>query len=79
MKIEVYGKESSNRHKLIKNIEKALEKENANIDIIVIEDDDAIKQKHVSNTPSLYINDKVISQGKILTEREIIKFIKVLS
>ena len=38
-----------------------------------------IKDYKISNTPALIINDKVISQGKVLNEREITKFIKVLS
>ena len=34
---------------------------------------------NITNTPALIINDKLISQGKVLNEREIKKFIEVLA
>ena len=34
---------------------------------------------NITNTPALVINDKIISQGKVLNEREIKKFIEVLA
>ena len=34
---------------------------------------------NVSNTPAFIINDKVISQGKVLTEKEIKKYIQILN
>ena len=43
------------------------------------EDERSIKNYNITNTPALIINDKVISQGKVLTEKEIVKFLKVLS
>ncbi|MCI6931752.1 MAG: thioredoxin family protein [Tenericutes bacterium] len=38
-----------------------------------------VKNYNITNTPALIINNKVISQGKVLTEKEIVKFLKVLS
>ena len=73
MEIKVIGTNSSNRIKLIKNIKKATDN---NIDIKLVEKDN---RYNITNTPALVINDKLISQGKVLNEREIKKFIEVLA
>ena len=73
MEIKVIGTNSSNRIKLIKNIKKATDN---NIDIKLVEKD---TRYNITNTPALVINDKIISQGKVLNEREIKKFIEVLA
>ena len=73
MEIKVIGTNSSNRLKLIKNIKKATDN---NIDIKLVEKDN---RYNITNTPALVINDKIISQGKVLNEREIKKFIEVLA
>lgn len=73
MEIKVIGTNSSNRIKLIKNIKKATDN---NIGIKLVEKDN---RYNITNTPALVINDKIISQGKILNEREIKKFIEVLA
>ncbi len=78
MEIKILGKNSSNRTKLLKNIGKATQDEKGGINIEIIEDQEIINKYEVSNTPCLVINDKVISQGKILTDREIKNYIKVL-
>ena len=73
MEIKVIGTNSSNRIQLIKNIKKATDN---NIDIKLVEKDN---RYNITNTPALVINDKIISQGKVLNEREIKKFIEVLA
>ena len=73
MEIKVIGTNSSNRIKLIKNIKKATDN---NIDIKLVEKDN---RYNITNTPALVINDKIISQGKVLNEREIKRFIEVLA
>lgn len=73
MEIKVIGTNSSNRIKLIKNIKKATDNK---IDIKLVEKDN---RYNITNTPALVINDKIISQGKVLNEREIKKFIEVLA
>ena len=78
MEIKILGKNSSNRTKLLKNIEKATQDKKGEINIEIIEDKEIINKYKISNTPCLVINDKVISQGKILTDREIKNYIKVL-
>ena len=77
MEIKVIGTNSSNRIKLIKNIKKNIKKAtDNNIDIKLVEKDN---RYNITNTPALVINDKIISQGKVLNEREIKKFIEVLA
>ena len=73
MEIKVIGTNSSNRLKLIKNIKKATDNK---INIQLLEKDN---KYNITNTPALIINDKLISQGKVLNKREIKKFIEVLA
>ena len=73
MEIKIIGTNSSNRLKLIKNIKKATDNR---INIQLLEKDN---KYNITNTPALIINDKLISQGKVLNEREIKKFIEVLA
>ena len=73
MEIKVIGTNSSNRLKLIKNIKKATDNK---INIQLLEKDN---KYNITNTPALIINDKLISQGKVLNERKIKKFIEVLA
>ncbi len=79
MEIKVLGKNSSNRMKLLKNIEKGTSNEKGNIEVTLLEDEKYLSKYGISNTPALVINDKVISQGKILTEKEIKHYLKILS
>lgn len=79
MEIKVLGKNSSNRMKLLKNIEKGTSNEKGNIEVTLLEDEKYLSKYGISNTSALVINDKVISQGKILTEKEIKHYLKILS
>ena len=80
MEIKILGKNSSNRIKILKHLERSLKNIGINsIDITMIEDDSEIQKYHVSNTPSIVINEKVVSEGKILTERELKNYIKILT
>jgi protein-disulfide isomerase len=65
--------------KLLKNIEKGTSNEKGNIEVTLLEDEKYLSKYGISNTPALVINDKVISQGKILTEKEIKHYLKILS
>lgn len=76
MEIKIIGENSSNRIKLLKNIHKATKNIKGNFEISLIEKNE---KYGIGNTPILVINEKVISQGKVLTDREIINYIKVLS
>ncbi len=79
MEIKIIGKNSSNRIKMMKNLEKSMKGIEEKINIEICEDDKEIQKFNISNTPALMINGKVVSQGKILTDKEIKKYVKLLS
>ena len=79
MEIKIVGKNCSNRNKLFKNLGKSLENVKTKVEIELLEDKKYEDMYNVSNTPALVINDKVVSQGKVLNEREIKNFIRILS
>lgn len=79
MEIKIIGHESSNRMKLIKNVGKAMEKIKGKISVSLLEEEMDAKKYNVSNVPALIINEKVISQGKVLNEKEIANFIRILA
>ena len=78
MEIKIIGNESSNRMKLLKNVGKAMEKIKGKVSVSLLEEESDAKKYNVSNVPALIINEKVISQGKVLNEREIANFIRIL-
>lgn len=77
MEIKVIGKNSSNRIKLLKNINKVQKDVDDNLVIEILEDDESIKKYKNTATPILMINNKIVSNGKILTDREIKQFIRL--
>ena len=79
MEIKIVGKNCSNRNKLFKNLGKSLENVKTKVEIELLEDKKYEDKYSVSNTPALVINDKVVSQGKVLNEREIKNFIRILT
>ena len=79
MKIKIVGNNSSNRMKLLKNTRKACNEVKENIVIELVEDNNYLKKFNITNTPGLIINEKLVSQGKVVNEREIKNFIRILS
>ncbi len=80
MKINIIGESSSNRTKLIKNLNKATKETLLkNIEINVIDDKGTLNKYKSKNKPLLIINDIIISSGKILSDREIKNYIKVFA
>ena len=76
MKINIIGENSSNRMKLLKNLNKVTKNEDINVEINVIDDKETLSKYKDKNKPILMINEKIISNGKILTDREIRNFDK---
>lgn len=70
MEITIIGSNTINGIKLRKNIIKIANKIEEKITINLIDEKD--KEK----LPILYINNKLISSGKILSEKEIVKLLK---
>lgn len=79
MEIKIIGKNSSNKTKLIKNTNRAVKNIDGNYEITILESKKIENKYGINNTPALVINEKIISQGKVLIDREITNYIKVLS
>ena len=71
MKINIIGENSSNRMKLLKNLNKVTKNEDINVEINVIDDKETLSKYKDKN--------KLISNGKILTDREIRNYIKIFA
>ena len=78
MKIKIIGSNSSNRMKLQKNVMKVIESLEKNIDVEILDSEKEISKYGVTNTPGLVINEKHVSQGKVINEKEIKNFIRIL-
>ena len=76
MNIKIVGYNCSNGIKLKKNISKINECE---IDLELLEGDEYLNKYNIKNVPGLIINEKMVSEGKVLNDREILRMIKVLS
>lgn len=76
MNIKIIGYNCSNGIKLRKNISKINEYK---FGLELLEGDEYLNKYNIKNTPGLIINDKKVSEGKVLNDREIVRMIKVLS
>ena len=76
MNIKIVGYNCSNGIKLKKNISKINECE---INLELLEGDEYLNKYNIKNVPGLIINEKKVSEGKVLNDREILRMIKVLS
>lgn len=70
MKIEIVGSNTLNGIKLRKRILKVANEIDSKIIISLVDD---YEQR---NLPILYINSELVSKGVILTEKEIVKYLK---
>lgn len=76
MIIKILGSGCTNCTKLAKNTEEALKEEGIEAEIIKITDFKEIMQYGVMTTPALVIDEKVVSYGKVLKPKDIVKFLK---
>ena len=76
MDIKIIGYNCSNGIKLKKNIFKINEYK---INLELLEGDEYLNKYNIKNIPALIINEKKVSEGKVLNDREIVRLIKVLS
>lgn len=74
--IKIIGYNCSNGIKLKKNISKINDCE---INLELLEGDEYLNKYNIKNVPGLIINEKKVSEGKVLNDREILRMIKVLS
>ena len=47
--------------------------------IELLDDDKYVKTHNIKNVPGLMINDKLVSEGKVLNDREIIRLMNCFS
>ena len=76
MNIKIIGFNCSNGIKLKKNVSKINEYK---INLELLEGDKYLNKYNIKNVPGLIINEKLVSEGKVLNDREILRMIKVLS
>ncbi len=70
MVIKIIGSNCSNGIKLKKMVTRFAD-DFADIDIKILDDKKDIDAYHIKNIPGLIINDQLVSEGKVLTVREI--------
>ncbi len=75
MNIKIIGSNCSNGMKLYKMITRLSDEINQDIEVEKLDDKKSLDKYGVKNIPGLVINDKLVSQGKVLTTREISKYI----
>lgn len=73
--IKIIGANCKNGMQLYKMATRAIEEVNSEIQIEKLDDKKAIQRYNVQNIPGLVINEKLVSQGKVLSQREISKLI----
>lgn len=77
MNIKIIGYNCSNGMKLKKNVSKLSGE--CDVDLELLEGDEYLDKYNIKNIPALIINEKKVSEGKVLNDREILRMIKVLS
>lgn len=76
MIIKILGSGCKNCAKLQKNTEDALKASGIEATIEKVTDFKDIANYGVMSTPGLVINEKVVSQGKVLKEKDILKLLE---
>ena len=76
MEIKIIGSNCKNGMQLYKMAARAIENSRNEVKIQKLDDKTSINKYGVKNIPGLVINEKLISQGKVLTDREIGKMIQ---
>ncbi len=76
MHITIVGSNCSNGIKLKKNIIKAINEIDENIELDIKDDKESQIKYNIKNIPGLIIEDKKYSEGNVPSTREIVKIIK---
>lgn len=74
MEIKIIGSNCKNGMQLYKMASRAAENSKEEINIEKLDDKNSINKYGIKNIPGLVIDEKLVSQGKVLTDREISKF-----
>ena len=73
IKIKIIGSNCSNGIKLKKMVDRAVGEMEETIEVEELNDQNSKNKFNISNIPGLVIDNKLVSQGKVLTVREIKK------
>ena len=76
MKVKIIGSNCKNGMQLYKMTTRAIESVGGDVQVEKLDDQNAIEIYGVKNVPGLVINEKLVSQGKVLTQREISKILQ---
>ena len=76
MEIKIVGSNCKNGMQLYKMAMRATENSRADVNIVRLDDKISINKYGVKNIPGLVINEELVCQGKVLTDREIGKMIQ---
>lgn len=75
MEIKIIGSNCKNGMQLYKMASRAVENSREEINIQKLDDKNSINKYGIKNIPGLVIDDKLVCEGKVLTDREISKFL----
>ncbi len=75
MEIKIIGSNCSNGIKLKKMVTRFISDYDYNINIKILDNKEEIKNHNIKNIPGLIIEDQLVSEGKVLTVREISKLV----
>ena len=74
--LSVYGSGCKNCHTLHENTQQAVKSLGIDADVHYITDIVEIANKGIMKTPALTIGDKLVSSGKVLSEKDIVALIE---
>lgn len=75
MNIKIVGSNCKNGMQLYKMASRPVEELEENIEVEKLDDKNSINKYGVKNIPGLIINNRLVSEGKVLTSREITKLL----
>lgn len=76
MTIKVLGTGCKNCNILERNVRKVVAENAIDTEIVKVSEIEEIINHGVMMIPALIINDKIVSVGKVLSEKDILKFLK---
>ncbi len=75
MEIKILGSNCQNCNTFVKRVKNIVAVNNINANVKKIEDIEEIMSYNILSTPGLVIDGKVVSSGRLLTEKEIEKLL----
>lgn len=76
LNIKIIGYNCSNGIKLKKTLLKAIKDFDETIEVELNDDQESVKKYNIKNIPALIINNNKCIEGKVPSERDILKYIK---